>query len=253
MTKQDKPDVTIALLTWNRGSMLPACLQAMYAALSPNLKQEILILDNGSTDDTSKVLKEYEARSGTTVIRFKNNKGLSAYKQLFNRAKGRVIIDMDDDVISFPDCFDETIVKYLDCFPEFCSFALNPIQNEHTSGAKAPADKYKMVERDGLVAEEGPVGGWTMGFRRKDYRKIALVFNCLKLNHARAEDGALIGCFLKLLRFKHHGIIHSAKCLHAVGPWYAAKFGTSKREQEKYANAGLKSLAEEYEDTSQTK
>lgn len=245
---RNRPDVSICLLTWNRKQGLEATLTALYAALDRTLKHEILIYDNGSNDGTEDVLQRFSSKPETTIIYGKRNLGLNSYKKLFNRAKGRIIIDMDDDVIELPNHFDRTLVNYIDTYTDYCFIALNVVQNENTklcegAGGKPIDGPYTDDVRGDKTVERGPAGGWCAAFRGKDYLKIAPVYNCLKFSHRRCEDGALLGCFMKLLRYKYHGLVKNAVCLHATGPYYAKLFGQTKREIEKYTAAKLYDVA----------
>ena len=236
---RNRPDVSIVMLTWNREKGLAMSLEALYAALDNSLKHEILIQNNASTDGTLKLLAQYTGKKETTIINAPDNKGMAAYKRLFNRCKGRIIIEVDDDVLEFPKNFDRTMVEYLDTYRDYCYLALNVVRNEKTLcgrsyGARPIDAKYEIDRRGEMCVERGPAGGWCAAFRNSDYTLISPVFNCLRIGPGRPEDGALIGCFLKLLRYRKHGIIMDATCLHATGPYYAKLLGTYDRELEKH-------------------
>ena len=106
---ESNPDVTIVLLSWNRKRYLEIGLPSMFAALSKDLVHEIIIMDNASTDGTTELIESY-ATSNPEVKFIKNSRniGLKGYNKLFGMAKGRVIIEVDDDVIEFPENFGST-------------------------------------------------------------------------------------------------------------------------------------------------
>ena len=235
----NRPDVSIVMLTWNREKSLAMSLKAMYASLDDSLTHEIFIQNNASTDNTEKLLAQYSGKKETTVINAPCNEGMAAYKRLFTRCKGGIIIEVDDDVLEFPKNFDRTMIEYLDTYRDYCYLALNVVQNEKTLcgrsyGARPMDAKYEIDKRGEMYVEKGPAGGWCAAFRNFDYTLISPIFNCLRIGPGRPEDGALIGCFLKLLRYKKHGIIKNATCLHATGPYYAKLLGTYERELEKH-------------------
>ena len=109
---ESNPDVTIVLLSWNRKRYLEIGLPSMFAALSKDLVHEIIIMDNASTDGTTGLIESY-VTSNPEVKFIKNfrNIGLKGYNKLFGMAKGRVIIEVDDDVIEFPKNFDQTLME----------------------------------------------------------------------------------------------------------------------------------------------
>jgi len=230
--------ISFAMLTWNRHKFLKATLEAIFSSLSGAYEYEFLIWDNGSTDETEQVLSAFEARPGVTVIRSKKNRSINAYKPLFNRAKGDVIIEIDDDILQLPHGFDKAVVEYLDAFPDYGYLSLNVVQNEMTTGAKPPDSCYTPDTRGARTVEEGPAGGWCVGFRRSDYRKVLPFFNLIPLSMKRGEDGILPYLFRVFLK-RRRGIIREVVCLHATGPAFAKLYGQLDREIEKYRIAGL--------------
>lgn len=240
-----RPDVSIVLLTWNRASMLKVCLERMYASLTDGVSKEVIIMDNCSSDGTKNILSKYESRPDTQIIYSDKNLRLNAYKVLFSRARGRVIIEVDDDVIDFPKGFEKTFLEYMAAFPDYGYFALNVEQNEKTNGAMPDIAEYKEDVRQDKVILEGPVGGWCAAFYRCHYRLFKPFLNLFGISMKRGEDGMLCG-LMKLVFHKRQGIIKNAVCLHAVGPIYAKEFGLLDREIEKYSVCGLDQLADKF-------
>jgi len=206
---------------------------------------EILIMDNGSTDETGKLLEKYRENKHIKIGRNKKHKGIAAYKNLFNKAKGEYIIEIDDDVIEFPQHFDKTMVDYMNTYTDYGFVALNVIQNEHTNGAKPDDSQYTEDVRGDKIIQQGPTGGWCTCFRKRDYRKIRLYFNLMPLSFRRGEDGTLSGLFGKYLRLKS-GIIKNQVCFHATGPYYANQYDHLAREIEKYEINKFGELADLY-------
>lgn len=243
-----RPEVSVLLLTWNRAPMLETCLKELFASLSTSLSHEIVLMDNGSTDETPAILARYAVRPDVRVVTLPQNTGLAGYKRLFGMARGRIMIEVDDDILRFPKDFDRTLVDYLDALPDYGYLALNVVQDELTDGAKPSADHYRDDVRGGRVVEEGPTGGWCSAFRRRHYRLFRPLINMLHLSMARCEDGVLMACMQKILR-KRIGLVKNAVCLHATGRAYAEKYGLLKREVEKYTIGELPEMAERFKDT----
>ena len=61
---EDAPLVTIVVPAWNESANLPACLAALHATLSGS-EYEIIIVDDGSTDDTRAVAHRLAAEGPT--------------------------------------------------------------------------------------------------------------------------------------------------------------------------------------------
>ena len=97
------PLITVQLCTYNRRALLGRVMEALFAQdLNPD-DYEIVLVDDGSTDGT------YEAVIGTlrptcalTVVR-QRNAGLAAGRNAgIARARGELIMFMDDDVLATP-------------------------------------------------------------------------------------------------------------------------------------------------------
>ena len=54
--KKDLPLITIGVSAYNRENYLPFCLDSLLAQSYPNC--EIIVVDDGSTDGTEKLMKE---------------------------------------------------------------------------------------------------------------------------------------------------------------------------------------------------
>lgn len=244
-----RPDVSICLLTWNRADFLEICLEKMFAALKPTesggLSREIIIMDNCSSDGTPAVLEKYKNRPDVKIVRNRKNLRFGAYKRLFYMARGRTIIDVDDDILEFPVNFDETLVKYLDVYKDYGFLACNVVQNEKTDGSRPRNARYVEDRRGGMVIEEGPTGGWCSAFRRKDYLWIKLLIFLFKIDAKTPEDAYIASLCFRLR--KRIGIVKDAVCFHASGPVYARENNHLEREIEKYRAGGNPGEALRYE------
>ena len=231
-----RPDVSICILTWNRADFLEICLRELFASLTPTefggLTREILIMDNGSTDQTAEVLSKYEDRPDVRVICQKRNLGFGAYKRLFFHARGRVIIDLDDDILKFPKDFDRTLVDYLSVYTDYGFLACNVVQNEKTDGNRPRDAAYVKDTRGEMVVEEGPTGGWCSAFRRRDYLWIKLLIFLFRMDAKTPEDAYIASLCWRL--HKRIGIIANTVVFHACGPVYAREYNHLDREIEKY-------------------
>lgn len=239
------PDVSIVLLTWNRAPMLEICLREMFRSLSKDLKHEIILMDNASTDESLSILERYKDLPGVTIVHNHKNIRLNAYKKLFSMARGRLIIEVDDDVLRFPNAFDKIFVDYFSVYSDYGYLALNVEQNDKTNGSKPNALCYENDVRGDMVVERGPVGGWCAAFYRSHYRLVSPLLWFSGFSMKRGEDGFLMGMTSKIFR-KRHGIIKDAVCLHASGPAYSRDFGLIARDNEKYVAGGQLEIARNY-------
>jgi len=242
-------EVSFVMITWNRAPMLKLSIYELAESIEDKQNCEILIYNNCSDDSTKDILQKFEEDYKNKIsIRITNgekNIGLNAYKKLFKQAKGKIIVEVDDDVLSYPINVDKIFITYLSKFKKFGYLALDVIQNEFTTGAKHASSKYTEIRHGDLIVEKGPTGGWCTGFRRKDYQKISFIFNFFgRYNFKHGEDGAL----QILFRFigKDSGIIKGKKCFHATGPYYSKHYKLLERDIEKYNDSGRTDLVEKY-------
>ena len=93
--------ISILIRTYNSETTV---IQTLISALQQSYpKKEILIYDDGSTDNTIKVIKEYiknskKTKSGIRIISSKENKGCAyAHNTLVKESKGKFFYTLDSD------------------------------------------------------------------------------------------------------------------------------------------------------------
>ena len=112
MTLQSKRKIlTIAILTFNRENMLEELLQSLISNTTKTLdKIEVLVLDNGSVDQTSRIIEKYSSKLDIKQQRKDINiRGSIRYKELIELANGEFIILPGDDDIFIEGIFDKII------------------------------------------------------------------------------------------------------------------------------------------------
>ena len=93
----NKPAISIILPTFNRANTL---INAIDSILNQSFKSlEIVIIDDASTDDTQKIIQEYQKKDPRIILlKNKKNYGCSKSRNIgLSNAKGEVIGFMDDD------------------------------------------------------------------------------------------------------------------------------------------------------------
>ncbi len=237
---------SFVILTWNRCRFLEQCLNSLIRSIGDLQDSEIIVLDNGSNDETQNILRSFEEAKALRLISRVKNDGLNAYKRLFGAASGDYIIEVDDDVIEFPNGIDRILAEHMETFSDYGFIALNVVQNELTNGARPALDEYREETRNGKTILRGPTGGWCACFRRSEFKKIQKDFLSADLHMGYGEDTFLTARFEQRLSLKS-GIIRDVYCLHASGPEYARRYGHLDREIEKYANSNLDTFVEDYQ------
>lgn len=100
------PEISIILSTYNRKNLLPHMLDSLMAQTF--LDFEILLIDNGSTDETHTVCQKYaDADSRVRLFRIERNQGAAKARNLgLEHATGKYISFADDDDTCAPDMYE---------------------------------------------------------------------------------------------------------------------------------------------------
>src|SRR6266567_9113806 len=109
------PRLTIAIPTVNRAELLGRAIESVLAQTSAAI--EIIVSDNGSTDDTPTVIERYAGRGLRT---FRHPSTMSAAKHgqfLIQQARGEFFLGLSDDDYLEPD-FAAEVLALFDRHPE---------------------------------------------------------------------------------------------------------------------------------------
>ncbi len=99
-------NVSLVIPAFNEAESLPELTAWIDKVCNANnLSYEVIIVDDGSKDNTKNVVREIQAKNAQIrYVRFQRNYGKSAALQPgFERAKGEGVITMDADLQDPPD------------------------------------------------------------------------------------------------------------------------------------------------------
>jgi glycosyltransferase involved in cell wall biosynthesis len=100
-----RPLVSIIMPTYNCGPYISAAIDSVLAQEYQNY--ELIIIDDGSTDDTEKVLKQYK---GNFNYIKQNNAGPSAARNRgIKESRGEILAFLDSDDIWYPDRLEKSV------------------------------------------------------------------------------------------------------------------------------------------------
>ncbi|HEY8976666.1 MAG TPA: glycosyltransferase family 2 protein, partial [Burkholderiaceae bacterium] len=104
------PSLSVVIPTYRRPALLARCLDALLAQSLPGHAFEVIVVDDGCTEDTRACCSEVAIRScrrGGPVIRYLRPQGTRGPAAARNRgwraAQGRVVAFTDDDTVPDPD------------------------------------------------------------------------------------------------------------------------------------------------------
>lgn len=101
-------DASVIIPSYNRKEILQECLKALFNQSYPENKYEIILVDDGSTDGTEKMISELNTPSNLTYIR--NEKRIGQPKsrnKAIDIARGKYTIFVDSDIIVVPEFISE--------------------------------------------------------------------------------------------------------------------------------------------------
>lgn len=172
---QNLPLVSIVTPTYNQAEFLAATLDSMLAQDYPNI--EYIVLDDGSTDSTSTVLKRYNGR-----IHWAQHANVGQSRTLnkaWSKARGKYFGYLSSDDLLLPHAI-STLVNALEMQPDslvaYGDFDLIDAAGRRTGGVQSPEYNYqRMVEE--LICPPGPgaifrrslfdqIGGWNEELRK---------------------------------------------------------------------------------------
>ena len=113
---REAPMVSVVIPTYNRKDMLKECLDSLFNQTYPKDKYEIIVVNDGSTDGTEEVLKEY-AKKAPCAFKWltQQNKGSYAARNLgIKNARGEIICFTDDDCIADKRWLEELVRGFTD-------------------------------------------------------------------------------------------------------------------------------------------
>jgi len=102
----EAPRLTVVIPAYNEGAMVEHTIESVARARYPRERLEILVVDDGSTDDTWSYIERAAARHGSvvTALRLERNQGKrAALAAGFRRARGSVLVTIDSDSVIEPD------------------------------------------------------------------------------------------------------------------------------------------------------
>lgn len=110
------PLVTVILPTRNRRDLLREAVESLWRQTAPAESFEILVVDNVSTDGTSEMMRELQARSPVTLRYHRNESNLGCFGSInlaVELARGEVIASTDSDCWADPHWVERGLEPFL--------------------------------------------------------------------------------------------------------------------------------------------
>lgn len=165
-TKGGNMKLSILTPTYNRAGKLPKLYNSIKSNKIKNLEIEWLIMDDGSQDNTKKVVKDFQEENVVKIEYFyQENQGkMMALNNLVEKAEGDLIVECDSDDFFYKNAF-KVILENVVLEEDVYAYAfLKYDQNECNIGRLVPEGKTTMFD---LYFKQGEDGEKALVFNAK--------------------------------------------------------------------------------------
>ena len=149
-TKKDL--VTIVVPVYNVAKYLPRCIESLMGQTYPEI--EVLLLDDGSTDNSFKICQQYAEHDSRINPIHKRNEGVSATRNYgINKASGRYICFVDSDDYVENDYVAALVEKIDERKLPFCGYIVDVYKTENIVSNKRLYGKSGVINiQDSLAS-----------------------------------------------------------------------------------------------------
>jgi cellulose synthase/poly-beta-1,6-N-acetylglucosamine synthase-like glycosyltransferase len=165
---KEKPSISVVIPAYNAENLISGCLQALLNQTVDDSRYEILVVDDGSADNTSAVVRNFE---NVRLIRQENKGPAAARNEGAKKARGDLIFFTDADCIPRKDWIEEMVRP----FEDDCEIA--GVRGSYMTKQRELAarfvqieyeDKYDLLKKDHYIDF---VDTYSAGFRRDIFLK----------------------------------------------------------------------------------
>lgn len=179
------------------------------------------------------------------VGRTPENIGMRAYAALFRAARFALITQIDDDVVCISRGIAERAARLFARFPSVQQLVSDVWQDEYTTGARPPLDRYAVFDAHERLYS-GPIDGWFAVYRRSILPLLVASIPASPMAARYFPLGAAVHA--RLLQRGQHGVLDlGMRVFHVIGPAYADAFGMLPFEIAKYRALGRLDIVAWYE------
>ncbi len=159
---QELPTVTVIVLNWNGREYLSDCFDSLVALDYPTDRLELMMVDNGSTDDSVAFVRQHYPH--VTIVETGHNLGFAGGNNLgLRQATGEIVFLMNSDVLAAADNL-QALAHQFDRQPDagVISAGLRTITGEAQAFAYGDDPTLAYLLRRGLhaVLNRGPLHRW---------------------------------------------------------------------------------------------
>jgi len=106
-----QPLASVIVVAWNAAAVLGRCLEHLLTQDYPN--REIIVVDDGSTDDTADIARRASTRGDVTLLRRRRNRGCPSARNLgLRHAEGEIVAFVDADGFAAADWLSAIVAAF---------------------------------------------------------------------------------------------------------------------------------------------
>jgi len=211
-------DLTILLIAYNEESFLENCVRKVIQVITPlALKYEIVIVENGSTDNTFNIAKKLSNEFPFIVaVHLDRPSGTNAIRKGYSIARGNIVANLDVD-LSTDMCHFKELIEHTKQYDVVAgSRFLDPSMVKRTSDRHFLSIVYNRVFLRGLLRSKLKDHG--CGFRAVKREIANELYNQIKDNGFFGPNEFLIRAQRKGYRIKEFPVKWKEN-YRRVGPW----------------------------------
>lgn len=178
---------SILMITYNKCKFLTISIPTILNSLDDEFEHELLILDNGSTDQTQSVLDVFDSWPDVHTYRSEENVGLNGYGLLAEKAKGDIIVTVDDDVFYITPNWERVFSRVLSTDFDGHKFAYVGSQTLNDDAGMVE-DVWGRAETGGVNINVCPVGGWFAAIKKETLDELGGFHSGRELMHLEDAD-----------------------------------------------------------------
>jgi glycosyltransferase involved in cell wall biosynthesis len=169
-------DISVIIATRNRCDKLSAAVAGLMSSIvRDGLQWEIVVVDNGSNDDTAKICRDFVVRgAGRLLYLYEGKKGKSvALNSGLASARGRILAFTDDDCIVHPRWL-QSIVEAYDADRDLAVLGGNVklLDNRDLPLSLVQVGKATQLTSPRMLYPDPPIIGANMAFKKNVFSTV---------------------------------------------------------------------------------
>lgn len=189
--KENAPIFSIIVTAYNVADYLGECLDSVVRQTIEHYKYELIIIDDGSTDHSSRIIDSYGIRYNDVMVIHQKNQGLSGARNVgLKCAKGEYILFLDGDDYLHPDTLN-MLIQFINIYqPEIIATYRNYVVELDKSIYVEPNIKNKS---EAILKTESGLDYLNQSMKLNVYQACAQYYvyqkNFLEKEEAKFENG----------------------------------------------------------------